>query len=107
MRYMLMMHAPRAGWETAGIATWPMEDIKAHIAFRAKHGWKIETTDTGVRGNPIAKPAKAQPKAKAKPARKNGKPVGRRVTKKTENGRQSVTEPAQEQPAAEQTTEAA
>jgi hypothetical protein len=33
MKYMLMMHAPRAGWETAGIGTWPMEDIKAHISF--------------------------------------------------------------------------
>jgi hypothetical protein len=30
---MLMMHAPRAGWESAGIATWPMDDIKAHIGF--------------------------------------------------------------------------
>lgn len=33
MKYMLMMHAPRPGWEKAGIATWPMEDIKAHIGF--------------------------------------------------------------------------
>lgn len=33
MKYMLMMHAPRAGWKDAGIGTWPMEDIKAHIAF--------------------------------------------------------------------------
>jgi hypothetical protein len=30
---MLMMHAPRAGWKDAGIGTWPMDDIKAHIAF--------------------------------------------------------------------------
>ena len=33
MKYMLMMHAPRAGWETAGIGTWPVEDLKAHITF--------------------------------------------------------------------------
>ena len=33
MKYMLMMHAPRTGWKNAGIATWPMEDIKAHIGF--------------------------------------------------------------------------
>ena len=33
MRYMLMMHAPRAGWQDAGIGTWPPEDIKAHINF--------------------------------------------------------------------------
>lgn len=33
MRYMLMMHAPRAGWKDAGIGTWPPEDIRAHIDF--------------------------------------------------------------------------
>ena len=33
MKYMLMMHAPRAGWEKAGIATWPVEDLRAHIGF--------------------------------------------------------------------------
>jgi hypothetical protein len=34
MKYMLMMHAPRAGWEKAGIGTWPPEDIN-QIAARA------------------------------------------------------------------------
>jgi len=33
MRYMLMMHASQNGWKTAGIGTWPPEDIKAHINF--------------------------------------------------------------------------
>ena len=33
MKYMLMMHAPRGGWEKAGIGTWPREDITAHIGF--------------------------------------------------------------------------
>ena len=33
MRYMLMMHAPRAGWKDAGIGTWPPEDIRTHIDF--------------------------------------------------------------------------
>ena len=33
MKYMMMMHAPRAGWKDAGIGTWPPEDIKAHIGF--------------------------------------------------------------------------
>ena len=33
MKFMLMMHAPRAGWNAAGIGTWPPEDIKAHINF--------------------------------------------------------------------------
>ena len=27
VKYMLMMHAPRAGWTTAGIGSWPPEDV--------------------------------------------------------------------------------
>ena len=45
MKYMLMMHAPRAGWATAGIGTWPLEDIKAHIAFM--HKFNKELRDAG------------------------------------------------------------
>lgn len=33
MKYMLMMHAPKEGWTTAGIGTWPQKDIQAHIKF--------------------------------------------------------------------------
>ena len=33
MKYMLLMHAPRAGWQDAGIGTWPPADLKAHIQF--------------------------------------------------------------------------
>lgn len=33
MKYMLMMHAPKEGWTTAGIGTWPPEDVRAHIGF--------------------------------------------------------------------------
>ncbi len=33
MKFMLMMHAPRAGWKDAGIGTWPPADITAHINF--------------------------------------------------------------------------
>jgi len=33
VKYILMMHAGRAGWKDAGIGTWPMEDIKTHIGF--------------------------------------------------------------------------
>lgn len=46
MKFMLMMHAPRAGWETAGIGTWPPEDIKAHIGFMI--GFAKELGDSGV-----------------------------------------------------------
>ena len=45
MKYMLMMHAPRAGWKDAGIGTWPMEDIKAHINFM--HRFNKELTEAG------------------------------------------------------------
>ena len=33
MKYMLMMHASGEGWKNAGIGTWPVEDLKAHIGF--------------------------------------------------------------------------
>jgi hypothetical protein len=45
MKYMLMMHAPRAGWKDAGIGTWPPEDIKAHINFMM--GFNKELTEAG------------------------------------------------------------
>ena len=45
MKYMLMMHAPRAGWEKAGIGTWPAEDIKAHIGFM--NGFNKELREAG------------------------------------------------------------
>jgi len=36
MKYMLMMHAPRAGWSEQGIGSWPPADIRAHIEFMLK-----------------------------------------------------------------------
>ncbi len=33
MKYMMLMHAPKAGWQDAGIGTWPEADSKAHIRF--------------------------------------------------------------------------
>jgi len=45
MKYMLMMHAPQAGWETAGIGTWPPADIKAHINFM--QGFSKELAEAG------------------------------------------------------------
>jgi len=45
VKYMLMMHAPRAGWKDAGIGTWPMDDIKAHIAFMKR--FNKELTEAG------------------------------------------------------------
>jgi hypothetical protein len=45
MKFMMMMHTPRAGWKDAGIGTWPLEDIKAHINFM--HGFNKELRDAG------------------------------------------------------------
>jgi len=45
MRFILMMHAPRAGWTTAGIGTWPPDDIKAHINFMKR--FAVELKDAG------------------------------------------------------------
>jgi hypothetical protein len=45
MKYMLMMHTPRAGWKDAGIGTWPPDDIKAHISFM--HRFNKELTEAG------------------------------------------------------------
>ena len=45
MKFMLMMHAPRAGWQDAGIGTWPPEDIAAHINFM--HSFNAELTEAG------------------------------------------------------------
>jgi hypothetical protein len=45
MKYMLMMHAPRTGWDRAGIGTWPPDDIKAHINFML--GFNKELKEAG------------------------------------------------------------
>jgi hypothetical protein len=45
MKYMMMMHAPRVGWQEAGIGTWPPEDINAHIKFMLR--FNKELTEAG------------------------------------------------------------
>src|SRR5919106_6209670 len=45
MKFMLMMHAPGGGWTTAGIGTWPPDDIKAHIGFMRR--FAVELKDAG------------------------------------------------------------
>ena len=70
MKYMLMMHAPRTGWEKAGIATWPMEDIKAHIRFM-----KDFATELGAAGELVAAEGLASPEhARVVRAGKGGAP---------------------------------
>jgi len=60
MKFMMMMHTPRAGWKESGIGTWPMEDIKAHIGFM--HRFNKELTDAGefVEAQGLALPEEAR-----------------------------------------------
>jgi len=60
MKYMLMMHAPRAGWEKAGIATWPMDDIKAHIGFMKRFGTALKDAGELVGAEGLASPEHAR-----------------------------------------------
>jgi hypothetical protein len=60
MKYMLMMHAPRAGWETQGIATWPIEDIKAHIGFMKKLATELNDAGELVGAEGLASPEHAR-----------------------------------------------
>jgi hypothetical protein len=98
---------------TATLST--LGQIKAHVKYRASQTkkWKVETNESGVRMNAVAKisPKKFTElareahkrareeggsdqehfdKAKAKLQGKTGKATGRKVTKTTENGRQAV-----------------
>jgi hypothetical protein len=60
MKYMLMMHAPRAGWDTAGIGTWPPEDIKAHIGFMLRFNKELREAGEFVGAEGLAGPEQAR-----------------------------------------------
>jgi hypothetical protein len=60
MKYMLMMHAPRAGWEKAGIGTWPMDDIKAHIGFMKRFSTELGEAGELVGAEGLALPEQAR-----------------------------------------------
>jgi hypothetical protein len=60
MKYMLMMHAPRAGWEKAGIGTWPQEDIKAHINFMHRFNKELKEAGELVGAEGLAGPEAAR-----------------------------------------------
>ena len=70
MKYMLMMHAPKEGWTTAGIGTWAPEDIKAHIAFMIGFNKKLQASGEFVDAQGLAGPEEA----KSVRARKDGTP---------------------------------
>jgi hypothetical protein len=70
MKYMLMMHAPKEGWTTAGIGTWPQKDIEAHIRFMTDLNKKLVDSGEFAAGEGLAGPEHA----KSVRARKDGTP---------------------------------
>jgi hypothetical protein len=60
MKYMLMMHAPRAGWQTAGIGTWPPDDFKAHINFMHRFNKELKEAGELVGAEGLAGPEAAR-----------------------------------------------
>jgi hypothetical protein len=70
MKYMLMMHAPRVGWEKAGIGTWPPEDFKAHIGFMKRFSQELNDSGELVAAEGLALPEQAR----VVRASKNGAP---------------------------------
>ena len=59
MKFMLMMHAPRAGWTDAGIGTWPPADIQAHIAFMMRFHDELKQSGELVDAQGLAGPEEA------------------------------------------------
>ncbi len=70
MKYMMMMHVPGTGWEKAGIGTWPLEDVKAHMAFMRQFNKELQEAGEWVLAEGLASPEHA----KLVRASKNGKP---------------------------------
>src|SRR3569623_1564435 len=70
MKYMLMMHAPKEGWTTAGIGTWSPKDIEAHIQFMMDLNKKLVASGELAGAEGLAGPEEA----KSVRARKDGTP---------------------------------
>jgi hypothetical protein len=64
------MHAPRVGWEKAGIGTWPPEDFKAHIGFMKRFSQELKESGELVAAEGLALPEQAR----VVRASKNGAP---------------------------------
>ena len=60
MKYMLMMHAPRAGWKEQGIGSWPPADIKAHINFMLQLNKELTQSGELVDAQGLALPEEAR-----------------------------------------------
>jgi hypothetical protein len=60
MKFILMMHTPRQGWETSGIGTWPPDDIKAHIGFMMNLNKDLRESGTLVSAEGLDGPERAR-----------------------------------------------
>jgi hypothetical protein len=69
MKYMLMMNAP--GKVAYQLATWPKQDIQAHIAYMGTFKKKLEASGEWVDGQGLAGPDQA----KLVRAGKDGRPI--------------------------------
>src|SRR5438093_7146697 len=69
MKYMLMMNTPGGG--PYQIASWPSEDIKAHIAFMMRFGKKLSAAGELVEAQGLSGPDQA----KLVRAGANGEPI--------------------------------
>lgn len=69
MKYILMMHCPKTGYDTFG--AWPKEDLKAHLAFMTDLTRSLREGGELVSGEGLASPNEAR----LVRARKGGPPV--------------------------------
>lgn len=59
MKFMLMMNTPRGNGDW-GVATWPIEDLRAHIAFMRGFAEKLGAAGELVAAEGLATPAQAR-----------------------------------------------
>jgi len=72
VKFMLMMHTPRAGWKDAGLGTWPPADIRAHIAFMGRLNQELTASGEWVDGQGLDLPEQARV---VRAAPRTGEPV--------------------------------
>jgi hypothetical protein len=72
VKFMMMMHAPRAGWKEAGIGTWPPADIQAHIGFMLRFNKELTESGEFVDAQGLSLPEEARV---VRAAPKSGEPV--------------------------------
>ena len=69
MKYILMMHCPKTGYDSFG--AWPKEDLQRHIGFMLKFNKELEASGNWISGEGLASPHEA----KLVHAGKNGEPI--------------------------------